>query len=181
MGYEIYPYTQEVLWKSSKEGHKLSDQVWLSIPSCALPPLTEEGIQTEEGSGYDKSGYKPSLQWLQDYNQAKAQLECEVSEQAQKLPHKYDDCQIKLVKKHEQEWVRMAQKGHTTFQEVCAMVRWIELIKLLLWCISSAVPSQHINHTLVTTAQLGKNAPTSTAVPEPEGLPTLGLYTKKYR
>ena len=68
MGYKVYPYTWEVLWKSSKERNQLSDPVSLSIPSSALPPLIDEGIQTKEGSGYDESGYNPLLQWLQDYH-----------------------------------------------------------------------------------------------------------------
>ena len=52
----------KVLWKSSKEGQQLSDLVSLSTPLSALPSLIEEGIQSKEGSGYDKSGYNPALQ-----------------------------------------------------------------------------------------------------------------------
>ena len=78
MGSQVDPYTQEVLWKRSEEGHCLSDLVLLSISSPTLLPLTEEDIQTEEELGYEGLGYKPALQWLQDYNQARAQLECEL-------------------------------------------------------------------------------------------------------
>ena len=87
MGYKVYPYTWEVLWKSSKEGHQLSNPVSLSIPSSAFPPLIEEGMQTEEGLGYDELGSNPALQQFHDYNQAKAQLKCKQSEQTQKLAH----------------------------------------------------------------------------------------------
>ena len=98
MGSKVYPYTWKVLWKSSKEEHHLSDPVLLSIPSSTLHPLIEEGIQTEKGLGYEELGYSPALQWLEDYNQARAQLECELGEQAQKLAHIYDGQQIKLGK-----------------------------------------------------------------------------------
>ena len=77
------------------------------------PLHIEEGVQTEE-----ELGYTPALQQLQDFNQARAQLECELGEQAQKLAHKYDDRQIKLGRKHEQKHVRMAQEGKATFQGV---------------------------------------------------------------
>ena len=73
----------------------------LSISSPTLLPLTEEGIQTEQESDHEESGYNPALQWLQDYNQAMAQLECKLSEQDQKLAHKYDNHQINVAKKHE--------------------------------------------------------------------------------
>ena len=62
MGYKFYPYTWEVLWRSSEEGHQLFDQVSISIPSSALPPLIEEGIQTDWVSGYSELGYKPAIQ-----------------------------------------------------------------------------------------------------------------------
>ena len=171
MGYKVYPYTWEVLWKSSEEGHQPSDPVVPSIPSSSLPPLIEEGIQNEEGSGYNKSGYNPALQWLQDYNQAKAQLECKLSKQAQKLAHKCDDPQIKLAKKHEWKWMRMTQEGHTTFQEVFAMASPMELIKLLPWCISSVVPSQYMNEAL------GKMPPPPQLCLNQRGHPLWGLPT----
>ena len=79
-----------------------------------------------------------------------------------------------LAKKHEWKWVRMAQKGHTTFQEVFAMVRLMESIQLLTWCVSSAVPLQYINEALATAMWMGKMCPTTTAAPEPERSPTLG-------
>ena len=53
---KIYPYTQEVLWKRSEKKHHLSDPVSLSFSLPTLLPLTEEGIQTEEESGYKESG-----------------------------------------------------------------------------------------------------------------------------
>ena len=54
---KVYPYIWEVLWKRAKEEHCLSDAVSLLIFSPTLLPPTEEGIQTEE-----ESGYNPALQ-----------------------------------------------------------------------------------------------------------------------
>ena len=77
MGYRTYPLFQEVLWKCSKESCHLSNPVSLSMPSPDPPPCLEDGIQTE-----GKLGYTPALQHLQDFNQARAQLESEQSEEA---------------------------------------------------------------------------------------------------
>ena len=103
MGYRAYPLLQEVLWKHSEESHCLSNPLSLSMPSPAPPPHLEEGIQME-----GKSGYNPALQHLQEFNQARAQLESEQSEEAQKLDHKYNTQQIKMERRYEKEWARMA-------------------------------------------------------------------------
>ena len=98
IGFKVYPYTQEVLWISSKEEHHLSNPVLLLIPSSALLPHLEEGTQTEE-----ELGYNPALQQLQDFHQAITQLECELGDEAQKLAHNSNDHWVKLVRKHEQK------------------------------------------------------------------------------
>ena len=46
----------------------------------------------------------------------------------------------------------MAKEGNTVFQEVFAMPRLVELIKLLSWCISSAVPTHYISEVLTAVA-----------------------------
>ena len=79
-----------------------------------------------------------------------------------------------MAKKHEWKLAKMAQEGHTTFQEVFAMTILTESIKLLPWCIPSAVSSQYISEALVTTMQLGKNTPATIAVPEPKQSTSLG-------
>ena len=129
MGSKVYPHTQKVLWKSSKEENHLSDPVSLSLLTSTLHTLIEEGIQTEEGSGYTELGYNPALQLLQDYNQARAQLECMLGE----LAHKYDNLRIKLAKNHEWKGVIMAQEGNAAFQEVFTIASPAESIKLLPW------------------------------------------------
>ena len=86
IGYKAYPFTGEVLWRFSKVVHYLFNPLSLLIPSSDLLPHLEEGIQMEEEPGYD-----PALRQLQDYNQARAQLNCELSEEVQMLAHRYED------------------------------------------------------------------------------------------
>ena len=77
--FKVYPHTREVLWKSSEEEHCLSDPVSLSIHSPALLPHLEEGTQAGE-----EPGNNLALQQLQDFQQARTQLECKLGEVAQK-------------------------------------------------------------------------------------------------
>ena len=66
------------------------------------PPHLEEGIQTE-----GKLGYSPALQCLQDFNQARAQLESKQSEEAQKLDCKnaaHDSRWREDMSRNGQEW-----------------------------------------------------------------------------
>ena len=96
-----------------------------------------------------KLGYNPALQYLQDFNQARAHIESKQSEEAQKLDHKYNTRQIKIERRHEQEWARMAWEGDYTFQEVFSMTSSAESVKLLPWCVSTSVPLHHMEDTLV--------------------------------
>ena len=50
----------------------------------------------------------------------------------------------------------MIQEGNATFQEVFSMVNFTDLIKLLPWCVSSAVPFCYVGEVLATTMQQGK-------------------------
>ena len=45
-------------------------------------------------------GFHPSLKWLQGINLARAQLECELAQEAQGLARKYDDWWIRLAREH---------------------------------------------------------------------------------
>ena len=155
-GYRTYPLSQGVLWKCSKEPCHLSNPVSLSMPSPAPPPHLEEGIQME-----GKLGYNPALQCLQDFDKARAQLESKQSEEAQKLDCKYNARQIKMERRHEQEWARMAQEGDHTFQEVFSMTSLAKSVKLLPWCISTSIPLCHMDDALVAAKQQGKTAPTT--------------------
>ena len=73
MGLKVFPHFQEALWQSSEEEHNLSDPFSLSVPLSAIHPYQEEGTQMERGSGFH-----PALKFLQDVNQDRAQLECEL-------------------------------------------------------------------------------------------------------
>ena len=161
-GLRYTPTPKRFYGKTLKRSTPLSDQVSLLIPSSVFLPSLEV-IQMEE-----ELGYNPALQWLQDFNQARAQLECKLGEQAQKLAHKYDDPQIKVMRKHKQKWARMAQEGNATFQEVFPMTSLADSIKLIPWCISSTIPFSYMGNTLATTVWQGKNAPSTTAAHELE-------------
>ena len=124
----------------------------LSVPQSAPHPFIEESIQNKERLGYKGLGYNPALQWLQDYNQARAQLECELDEQAQKLAHKYDNLKIKLAK----TWVEMSENGP---RRMDSHPRGLCNGKP-----SRINKAHYISEVFVTTVWLGKNAPATTAV-----------------
>ena len=67
----------------------------------------------EEGSGFH-----PAIKWLQGINQARVQLECELAQEAQGLARKYNNWQIRLVRKHERWQAQMAEEADATSQEV---------------------------------------------------------------
>ena len=107
---------------SSEEEHHLSNPILLSVPSPALHPLQEEGTQLEGGSGFH-----PTLKPLQDVNQARAQLECELAQETQGLAQRYDDRQIKLARRHERWQAEIVKQADATFQEVSPMQAWLTL------------------------------------------------------
>ena len=152
MGFKMYPHSQEVLWKSSEEEDYLSDPVLLSIPLSTLLAHQEHGTEMEE-----ELGYHPALQQLQDFNQARVHLECELGQEAQKLAQRYNDHMIKLAKKHEMKWARMTQEGNATIQEVFSVMSLTDSIKLLPLCVSSTVPFCYVGEALATTMQQSKN------------------------
>ena len=63
---------------------------------ASLPSPPRRIFEMEENLGYN-----PALQCLQGFNQARAQLECELIEEAQKLDCKYNTQQIKMERRHE--------------------------------------------------------------------------------
>ena len=96
-GLETYHHLSEFLWDGLLEEHYLSDPISLSFPLPTPPPQLEEGTQTEGGPDChpasiqteEESGYHPSLKLLQDNNQARAQLEYELVQEAQELAERY--------------------------------------------------------------------------------------------
>ena len=104
VGWKVNLHSLEVLWKSSEEEHHLSDPISLSIPLSALHPCLEEGTQMVGGLGFH-----PALKLLQDANQARVQLECELVQETQELDQRYDNKWIKQVRRHKRQWAWMIQ------------------------------------------------------------------------
>ena len=140
-----------------------------SIPFIWFPPYLEEGIQTEE-----QLGYNPAPRWLQEFNQAGSQLECELSEETQKLACKYKDQWISLQRKQGWNWTRMAQEEHTTFQVFFSMTCSTNSVQLLPWCISFGIPFCYMDDSLASTAWQGGDASATTAAPMQEEPTALG-------
>ena len=105
----MYPHLPEFLWDSLEEDHHLSGPISLSIPLPAPASLLEVCTQTkggldslpactqmEGGLGCHPAGtqteglrYHSSHKLLQEGNQARAQLDCElIQELAEKCEHK---------------------------------------------------------------------------------------------
>ena len=147
-----------------RRGVLLSDPISLSVPSSAPHPCQKEGTQMEEGLDFH-----PPLKHLQGINQARAQLECELAQEAQGLARQYHEWQIKLARRHEIWQAQMAKEVDATFQEVFSQASLTDSIKLLPWCISSTFPLCYMSEALATTMQQDEDIPTSTTVPEPEG------------
>ena len=135
-------------WQSSEEEHCLSDPISLLVPSLAPHPHQEEGVQMEEGLGFN-----PALKLLQDVNQVRAQLECEFVQETQELAWRYEDRWIKQARRYERQWAQMVEQTDATYQEVFSMVSSANSIKLLSWCISSTVPLHYMSGALATTTQ----------------------------
>ena len=170
MGYRRYPFSQEVLWKCSEELCCLSNPVSLSMPSLAPPPHLEEGIHME-----GKLGYNPALQYLQDFNQAIAQLKSEQSEELRSWIINIMLSKSKWredVSRNGQEW---SIKGDYTFQEMFSMTSLADSVKLLPWCISTGIPLCHMDDALVATEWQGKTALATAGATEPEEPSALGL------
>ena len=122
----------------------------------------------------ERIDFHPALQQLQDFNQTRVQLECKLGQEAQELAWRYNNCRIKLSRKHKRKQAEMMQEANATFQEVFSMVSLTDSIKLLPWCVSSAVPFHYMSEVLATAMQQNKNIPTTTTIPKPQGSPALG-------
>ena len=81
----------------------------------------------------------------------------------------------KPVRRHEQEWARMAWEGDCTFQEVFSMASSTESVKLLPWCFSTSDPFCHMDGMLAATESQSKTTPANVEVTELEEPTALGL------
>ena len=64
------------------------------------------------------SDFHPALKLLQDANQARGQLECELVQETQELAQRYDHKQIKQARRHERQQAWIIKQTNATFQEV---------------------------------------------------------------
>ena len=62
----------------------------------------------------------------------------------------------------------MAEESNSTFQKVFSQMSSTDSIKLLPWCVSSAVALHYINEVLATAAQWEEDIPWTATVPDPE-------------
>ena len=154
MGFQVYTHTWEVLWKNSKEEHHLSDPVLLLISSSTLLPHLEEGTQTEE-----EFGYNPALQQLQDFNQARINWNASWVRRLRSYLINMTIVESSWLGNKSRKWPKMTQEGNATFQEVFLRVSLTDSIKLLPWCVSSAIPLCYISEALVTAMLQGESAP----------------------
>ena len=120
MRLNMFLHFWEALWQSLEEEHHLSNMILLLVPWLAPHPHQEEGTQMKGGSGFH-----PALKLLQDVNQARAQLECELVQERQDLAWRYYGRQIKQARRHESWQVWMVKQADATFQEV--FPRWAQL------------------------------------------------------
>ena len=120
------------------------------------------------------SGFHLALKLLQDINQPRTQLECELAQETQELVWRYDDWQVKLVRRHKRQQAQMVKETDTTFQEVFSEVRLNDLMKLLHWCICPTVPLCYMKEALSTTMQQDEDIPATSTVPETESSQVLG-------
>ena len=147
-GLKVYPFFWETFVAKLRGG---ALPLWPNATvSLYIAPHSnwEEGCWMEEGSGFH-----PALKGLQDINQARAQMECELAQETEGLAQRYYDRQIKLARKHERRWAQMAKEADATFQEVFSQVSLTDLIKLLPWCISSTLTLLYMSDALATPAQ----------------------------
>ena len=117
-------------------------------PFVCLPSPSRMGTQMEE-----RSGFHTALKYLQNIDQSRAKLECDVAKETQRLAQRYDDRQIKLARKYGRWQAQMAEEADAAFHEVFFHVSSTDSIKLLPWCFSFTVPLHYMSDVLATAMQ----------------------------
>ena len=142
------------------------------------PPHLEEDTQIEGGPDHhptstqteEESGYHQSLLLLQDNNQARAQLEYELIQEAQKLAERYEHKWGKQARRHTRCWVQMIDQTDAILQEMLSQACPMEAVKLLTLCVSVAVPFCYISEVWTIATQQDKSHPTASEPdPDPHG------------
>ena len=114
-------------------------------------------------------GGRNGFKLLQDANQARAKLECELVQETQELASQYDNKQIKQARRHERWQAQMVKQTDATFQEVFSQVSLANSVKILPWCFSSTVPLHYMSRALTNAMQQVEVVPATTTASEPEG------------
>ena len=112
-------------------------------------------------------GYHPSLKLLWEANQARALLECELIQETQELADRCEHKQAKQARRHAWRRAQIINQTDATLQEVLSQAGPVEAVKLLPWCISTAVPLCYISEATTTVAQQDEDI-SIVFKPEPE-------------
>ena len=186
-GLETYPHLPEFLWDGLEE-----EPIFLIPSPCQFPcqlllcnwkrelrPREDQTV-TLLVPKWRESGYHPSLKLLQDNNQARAQLEYKLVQEAQDLAQSYECKWAKQVQRHARCWAQLLNQTDATFQEVFLQADSMEAIKLLSWCVTGVVSLHYIGGAVVTATQLIEDVPSMLELcpmepePEPCGWPAPG-------
>ena len=182
-GWTCTPIFQRFCGRVQRMNTTFLIQCFLSVLTLAPPPHLEEGIQMEGRSGdhsastqmKGESGYHPALKHLQDVNQARAQLEYELVQEIWELADRHKHMWAKQTRRHARQWAEMINQTDATFQEVFSQACLTDAVKLLLWCVSAAVPFCYISGAITIAAQQDEGIPTifkpcpTASEPEPHG------------
>ena len=111
-------------------------------PNFTVSPFISPSSPSRRGHSMEGGlGFHPAFKLLQDVNQARGQLGCALAQETLELAQRYDDRWINLSRRHDRQWAWMVKHMDATIHEVFFQGSSADSIKLLPWCISSAVPS----------------------------------------
>ena len=186
-GYAYAGYSLTLTWRWSCHGRR-EKRGWMFIPSSGRLSCTAQRSSTASLTGYHcqspyhppfplqrgfwggrRIGHSPSPLTVARYQPGQSPAWMWVSPGSTGLARKYNDQQIRLYRKHERWWEQMAEEADVIVQEVCSQVSSTNSMKLLPWCISSAVPLHYMNKALATAAQQEEDVPATITVPKSEG------------
>ena len=111
------------------------------------------------------SSYHPSLKLLQDNNQARAQLEYELIQEAQELAKRYKHKPAKQAQRHTRRWAQVLNQTDATFQEMVLQADSMDAVKLLPQCVTAAMPLHYISRVVATATLLVQGVPSVRTAP----------------
>ena len=126
----------ETLWESSEEVYCLSLPLLLSVTIISSHSNKDVSVQSKEVLCFSLA-----LRQLQEVTQAKAQLEWRLALKLEGLAKNYEDQQLRMVRRQEDQWTMMAEQMDTTFREVLSQMSQADLVRLLPWYLSVTAKS----------------------------------------